>query len=205
MKLVVGLGNPGGRYRGTRHNVGFEVVDALVARHALKLQPWKALADTAEWRRPEGRVWFVKPTTFMNLSGEAVVALMGFYKVELADVLVVCDDVNLPVGRLRARPEGSDGGNNGLASIITSLGTNGFSRIRIGVGRGDPQRDLADHVLSRFTPEELPVMTASLERAVEAVEVWVSEGIARVMNSFNRADEKSGSTEPRGFSPGESK
>jgi PTH1 family peptidyl-tRNA hydrolase len=195
MKLVVGLGNPGGRYRGTRHNVGFEVVDALVARHGLKLQPWKTLAETAEWRRPEGRVWFVKPATFMNLSGEAVVALMGFYKVELTDMLVVCDDVNLPVGRLRARPEGSDGGNNGLASIIAALGTEGFSRLRIGVGRGDPQRDLADHVLSRFPPEDLAVVTASLDRAVEAVEVWIEEGIARVMNAFNRADDKSGSSE----------
>jgi PTH1 family peptidyl-tRNA hydrolase len=189
VKLVVGLGNPGGRYRGTRHNVGFEVVDALVARHGLKLQPWKALAETAEWRRPEGRVWFVKPTTFMNLSGEAVAALMGFYKVELTDVFVVCDDVNLPLGRLRARPEGSDGGNNGLASIIGALGTEGFSRLRIGVGRGDPQRDLADHVLSRFSPEDLAAVTASLDRAVEAVEVWIDEGIARVMNSFNRADD----------------
>lgn len=188
MKLVVGLGNPGGRYRGTRHNVGFEVVDALAGRHRLQLQPWKALAETAEWRRPDGRVWFVKPTSFMNLSGEAVVALMGFYKVELADVLVVCDDVNLPVGRLRARPEGSDGGNNGLASVISSLGTEGFSRIRIGVGRGDPQRDLADHVLSRFSPDDLPVIETAVDRAVEAVGVWIEEGIARVMNTFNRAD-----------------
>ena len=169
--------------------MGFEVVDALVHRHGLKLQPWRTLAETAEWRRPEGRVWFVKPTTFMNLSGEAVVALMGFYKVEPTDVLVVCDDVNLPVGRLRARPEGSDGGNNGLASIITSLGTNGFSRIRIGVGRGDPQRDLADHVLSRFSPEDLAVVNVSLDRAAEAVGLWIDEGIARVMNTFNRADE----------------
>jgi PTH1 family peptidyl-tRNA hydrolase len=189
MKLVVGLGNPGGKYRGTRHNVGFEVVDALVARHRLTLQPWKSLAEAAEWRRPEGRVWFVKPTTFMNLSGEAVTALMGFYKVELADVLIVCDDVNLPVGRLRARPEGSAGGNNGLASIIAVLGTDGFSRLRIGVGRGDPRRDLADHVLSRFSPEELDVVNASLDRAAEAVGKWISEGIAPVMNIFNRADD----------------
>ena len=98
--------------------MGFEVIDALAGRHRLTLQPWKGLAETVEWRRPEGRVWFVKPTTYMNLSGEAVVALAGFYKVELADIFVVCDDVNLPLGRLRARPEGSDGGNNGLASII---------------------------------------------------------------------------------------
>ena len=194
MKLVVGLGNPGARYRGTRHNIGFEVIDGLVSRHGLKLQPWRSLAETAEWRRPEGRVWFVKPTTFMNLSGDAVVALMGFYKVELTDLFVVCDDVNLPVGRLRARPEGSDGGNNGLASIITSLGTNGFSRLRIGVGRGDPQRDLVDHVLSRFSPEDLAVVNGAVERAVEAVGVWIDEGIARVMNSFNRAGDEDGAS-----------
>jgi peptidyl-tRNA hydrolase, PTH1 family len=195
VKLVVGLGNPGSRYRGTRHNVGFEVIDALAGRNGLTLQPWKGLADTVEWRRPEGRVWFVKPTTFMNLSGDAVAALVGFYKVDLANVLVVCDDVNLPVGRLRARPEGSDGGNNGLASIIASLGTDGFSRLRIGVGRGDPQRDLADHVLSRFSTEELPEVNASIGRAVDAVSVWLDEGIARVMNSFNRAGEDAGKKE----------
>lgn len=195
MKLVVGLGNPGARYRGTRHNVGFEVLDRLADRHGLRFLPWKTLAETTEWRRPEGRVWFVKPTTFMNLSGDAVSALMGFYKVELADLLVVCDDVNLPVGRLRARPEGSDGGNNGLASVIASLGTEGFSRLRIGVGRGDPQRDLADHVLSRFSPDEAPAIEAAVDRTVEAVGVWIDEGIARVMNGYNRADESSGSKE----------
>lgn len=185
MKLVVGLGNPGGRYRGTRHNVGFEVLDALAARHRVHLQPWKSVAEAAEWRRPEGRVWLVKPTTYMNLSGEAVAALTRFYKIELPGVLVVCDDVNLPLGRLRARPEGSDGGNNGLASIIGSLGTECFARLRIGVGRGDPQRDLADHVLSRFSPEDLAVVNDSISRAVEAVEMWIDEGIERVMNRFN--------------------
>lgn len=195
MQLVVGLGNPGARYRGTRHNVGFEVLDRLADRHGLRFQPWKTLAETTEWRRPEGRVWFVKPTTFMNLSGDAVSALMGFYKVELANLLVVCDDVNLPVGRLRARPEGSDGGNNGLASVASALGTEGFSRLRIGVGRGDPQRDLADHVLSRFSPDEAPAIDTAVERTVEAVGVWIDEGIARVMNTFNRADESSGSKE----------
>jgi PTH1 family peptidyl-tRNA hydrolase len=121
----------------------------------------------------------------MNLSGEAVSALVGFYKVELADILLVCDDVNLPVGRLRARPEGSDGGNNGLESIIASLGTDGFSRLRIGVGRGDPQRDLADHVLSRFSPEDVPVIDAAVDRSAEAAGVWINEGIAPVMNRFN--------------------
>lgn len=190
MKLVVGLGNPGARYRGTRHNVGFDVVDTLVGRHRLNVDRWKTLAETAEWRRPEERVWLVKPTTYMNLSGEAVVALLGFYKVELGDVLVVCDDVNLPVGRLRARPDGSDGGNNGLASIIGSLGTEQFARLRIGVGRGDPQRDLADHVLSRFSPEDDEIIRGAVTRAADATELWLTDGIARVMNEYNREVEK---------------
>lgn len=199
MKLVVGLGNPGGRYRGTRHNIGFDVIDALAARHHVALQPWKSVADAGEWRRPGGpggKVWFAKPTTFMNLSGEAVVALTGFYKIELADVLVVCDDVNLPLGRLRARPDGSDGGNNGLASIIASLGTAGFSRLRVGVGRGSPERDLADHVLSRFAPEDLATVNDSVSRAVEAVELWIEEGIERVMNRFNAGKKEAGSSDP---------
>ncbi len=189
MKLVVGLGNPGSRYRGTRHNVGFEVVDGLVARHGLRLDAWKALAEIVEWRRPEGRVWFAKPLTFMNLSGEAVAGLMGFYKIELADVLVVCDDVNLVEGRLRARPEGSEGGNNGLRSITASLGTAAYARIRIGVGRGDERRDLVDHVLSRFDVDEQPVMNAAMDRAADAVELWITDGLGPVMNRFN-ADSK---------------
>ncbi len=185
MKLVVGLGNPGSRYRGTRHNVGFEVVDGLVARHGLRLDAWKSLAEVAEWRRPEGRVLFAKPLTFMNLSGEAVAGLMGFYKIELADVLVVCDDVNLVEGRLRARPEGSEGGNNGLRSITALLGTAAYARIRIGVGRGDERRDLVDHVLSRFDPDEQPVMNAAMDRAADAVELWITDGLGPVMNRFN--------------------
>lgn len=195
MKLVVGLGNPGSRYRGTRHNVGFEVVDGLVARHGLRLDAWKSLAEMAEWRRPEGRVLFVKPLTFMNLSGEAVAGLMGFYKIELADVLVVCDDVNLAEGRLRARPEGSEGGNNGLRSITASLGTAAYARIRIGVGRGDERRDLVDHVLSRFDQDEQPVMNAAMDRAADAVELWMTDGLGPVMNRFNAESKEVGKLE----------
>lgn len=189
MKLVVGLGNPGARYRGTRHNVGFEVMDQLAGRHGLRFEAWKTLAETAEWRRPEGRVWFVKPMTFMNLSGDAVLALAGFYKIDPANLLVVCDDVNLPEGRLRARPDGSDGGNNGLRSITASLGTPAYARLRIGVGRGDERRDLADHVLSRFGPDEQPVINGAIDRAADAVEVWMTDGLAPVMNRFNRPED----------------
>lgn len=185
MKLVVGLGNPGRRYDGTRHNVGFEVMDLVARRHGLVFAPWKDLADVAEWRRPEGRVWLMKPLTFMNLSGEAVGAHVAFYKLDLADVLIVCDDVNLPVGKLRARLSGSDGGNNGLKSVAASLGTEDYGRLRIGVGRGDTARDLADHVLSRFAPEELPGIEEAVTRAADAIEQWIVDGTARVMNAVN--------------------
>lgn len=185
MKLIAGLGNPGGRYRGTRHNVGFEVMDLVARRHGLHLSPWRDVADVAEWRRPEGRVWLMKPTTFMNLSGEAVSALIAFYKVDLADVFIVCDDVNLPVGQLRVRPSGSSGGNNGLKSVTASLGTDEFARLRIGVGRGDTERDLADHVLSRFAPEEMSGIDEAVTRAADAIEMWIVDGTARVMNAFN--------------------
>lgn len=189
MKLIVGLGNPGAKYRGTRHNVGFEVMDLLATRHGLTFEAWKLLAETAEWRHPAARARFVKPLTFMNLSGNAVVDLMAFYKVDLADLLVVCDDVNLPEGRLRIRSEGSEGGNNGLRSISASLGTTVYARLRIGVGRGDTRRDLADHVLSRFGPDEQPVINGAIERAADAVEVWMTDGLAPVMNRFNRPED----------------
>ena len=127
----------------------------------------------------------MKPTTFMNLSGEAVSALTAFYKVDLADVLIVCDDVNLPVGQLRVRPSGSSGGNNGLKSVTASLGTDQFARLRIGVGRGDTARDLADHVLSRFAPEEMSGIDEAVTRAADAIEMWIVDGTARVMNAFN--------------------
>jgi len=164
-------------------------MDQLAGRHGLRFEAWKTLAETADWRRPEGRVWFVKPMTFMNLSGDAVLALMGFYTIDLANLLVVCDDVNLPEGRLRARPDGSDGGNNGLRSITAALGTPAYARLRIGVGRGDERRDLADHVLSRFGPDEQPVINGAIDRAADAVEVWMTDGLAPVMNRFNRPDD----------------
>jgi peptidyl-tRNA hydrolase, PTH1 family len=185
MKLVVGLGNPGRRYEGTRHNIGFDVLDLVARRHGVRMAPWRDLAEVGEWRRPEGKVLLVTPVTFMNLSGEAVSALVGFYKIDLNDVLVVCDDVNLPVGKLRMRLSGSAGGNNGLRSVAASLGTEEYARLRIGVGRGDTARDLADHVLSRFAPEEMPGMQDAVTRAADAIEQWIVDGTARVMNAVN--------------------
>ena len=190
MKLVAGLGNPGREYAGTRHNVGFEVMDLLARRHHL---PWPAKLDgssvEARWRRPDADVLLVKPLTYMNLSGRAISELARFYKIDLPDVLVVADDVNLPLGRLRARASGTEGGHNGLRSIAESLGTIDYARLRIGVGRGDLRRDLADHVLARFEPDEQAGMEDAIARAADAVEVWISDGLARVMNTFNRAED----------------
>jgi peptidyl-tRNA hydrolase, PTH1 family len=191
MKLVVGLGNPGAEYRETRHNVGFMVADALVDRWRVRDQ-WREkfealLIKTAVRDEP---VIVVKPLTFMNLSGQAVAGLAGFYKIEPADVFVVTDDVALPVGRLRARREGGAGGHNGLKSIIQSLATQAFPRMRVGVGRGDNRRDLADHVLGRFDGDERDTVSAAVLRAADATEMFLSEGIERVMNAFNAAEKE---------------
>jgi peptidyl-tRNA hydrolase, PTH1 family len=193
VKLVAGLGNvPELRYRGTRHNVGFEVVDLVARRHELTFEAAPVKAVQARWRGSllSDDVLLVKPLTLMNLSGEAVGGACRYYKVAADDVLIVCDDVNLPLGRLRARASGSEGGHNGLRSIAEHLGTIEYARLRIGVGRGDLRRDLADHVLARFQPEELPGISDAITRGADAVEAWISDGLARVMNTFNREEEK---------------
>jgi PTH1 family peptidyl-tRNA hydrolase len=185
MKLVVGLGNPGPRYAGTRHNVGFDVVDLLARRHGAEwaAAPRGAEALVAPWRM--GGALFAKPLTFMNLSGAAVVPLLQFYKIELADLLVVVDEVQLETGRIRIRPSGSAGGHNGLKSIIGSLGTELFPRLRIGVGRGETRRDLADHVLARFDADERSVIEDAIVRASDACEAFIDGDVAVAMNRFN--------------------
>jgi PTH1 family peptidyl-tRNA hydrolase len=193
MKLVAGLGNPGDTYRGTRHNVGFEVVDRLARRHGVfaDFAVMKFDAVGARWRRrpPDEDVWLVKPLTFMNASGQAVGAIVRYFNIAIADALVVCDDVNLPLGRLRARASGSEGGHNGLRSVAEHLGTLEYARLRLGVGRGDMRRDLADHVLARFEPDELPGIEDAVDRAANAVEMWLTDGLERMMNTFNRAED----------------
>jgi PTH1 family peptidyl-tRNA hydrolase len=185
MKLIVGLGNPGRRYRETRHNVGFAVVDLLAERHAAAFEgaPGEALMARARSLGAGGTL-LVKPLTFMNLSGQAVSEIARYFRVELPDVLVVADDVSLPLGRLRARPRGSDGGHKGFRSIIGQLGSE-FARLRVGVGRGDPRRDLSDHVLAGFDADERPVIDAAIGRGADAVELFVADGIEAVMNRFN--------------------
>jgi peptidyl-tRNA hydrolase, PTH1 family len=188
VKLVVGLGNPGPKYRDTRHNVGFWVVDELASRWHLA-DGWRERDETLFVKQPGGSV-LVKPLTFMNLSGFAVSKLRQFFQVEPPDILVIVDEVALPVGRLRARARGSAGGHNGLKSVIEQLGTDEFPRLRIGVGRGDARRDLADHVLSKFDPDERETIQAATLRAAVAAEMFTSEGIGRVMNTFNAAADR---------------
>jgi len=142
----------------------------------------------AKWRA--AGTLLAKPLTFMNLSGHAVGDLLRFFKVDVADMLVVVDEVQLELGRLRARPEGSAGGHNGLKSVIAQLGTEKFARLRIGVGRGDARRDLADHVLAAFDPDERVVVVETVDRAADAVELFISEGIGAVMNRFNRKEDR---------------
>jgi len=186
VKLVVGLGNPGRRYADTRHNIGFAVADELARRAGLVFEHSRVSALTARSGPGASAVLLVKPLTMMNLSGEAVAGLAQYYKVDLADMLVVADDVNLPLGRLRLRARGSAGGHNGFRSIIGLLGSEEFPRLRIGVGRGDVRRELADHVLARFDADEAPDVTESVARAADAVECFLAEGIEAAMNRFNR-------------------
>ncbi|MDQ3070984.1 MAG: aminoacyl-tRNA hydrolase [Acidobacteriota bacterium] len=189
MKLIAGLGNPGSQYRGTRHNVGFEVVDALAARHGAAFGAAKVDGLTAKVRTAAGaEMLLLKPLTYMNLSGEAVQGLAHYFKIAVPDILIVTDDVNLSLGRLRARKTGSEGGHNGLRSVAQVLGTLDYPRLRIGVGRGDTRRDLADHVLSKFDESEIPGIEAAIARAADAAEAFVAEDIDAVMNTYNRSD-----------------
>ena len=142
-----------------------------------------------------GGAVLAKPLTYMNLSGQAIVGLLQFYKIEIADLLVIVDEAQLQTGRLRARPSGSAGGHNGLKSIIASLGTEAFPRLRIGVGRGDTRRDLADHVLGRIEAAERPTIEEAVRRAADAAEMFISDGILAVMNAFNRKDDRATESE----------
>jgi PTH1 family peptidyl-tRNA hydrolase len=185
VKLIVGLGNPGPRYKGTRHNVGFEVIDELARRAAIGYESSPAEALIAKWRASD--TLLVKPLTFMNLSGQAVGELARYFKIEIPDLLVVVDEAQLPLGKLRARARGSAGGHKGLKSVIAHLGDE-FSRLRVGVGRGEQQRDLADHVLARFDTSEAAEVERMTMRAADAAEMFITSGIEAVMNGFNGGD-----------------
>ena len=187
MKLVVGLGNPGRDYRKTRHNAGFMVVDEVARRHQLTWAPGPAqVAESFVVKRfGETPVLLAKPLTFMNRSGDVVAGLARYFDVPVSDLLVVVDEAALPLGRLRARRSGSAGGHNGLKSVIQQLGTDQFARLRVGVGRGDARRDLADHVLGRFETGEGAGLEDVITRAADAVEMFAAADIEQVMNTYN--------------------
>ncbi|GMV99042.1 MAG: peptidyl-tRNA hydrolase [Candidatus Hydrogenedentota bacterium] len=188
MKLLVGLGNPGPQYRNTRHNVGFRVVDRLADRLGAGFDREKHQALWASARVDGEEIVLVKPMTYMNRSGIAVAAAARNRVQDFAaDFLVIVDDVNLPLGRLRFRAEGAAGGHNGLKSVAEQLGTTAYARLRLGVDAKRPGNDLADHVLSSFMPEEAPEVDRMVAWAVEGVLTFVRRGIAQAMNEFNGA------------------
>ena len=185
LRLVVGLGNPGHRYENTRHNVGYLVIDALARRHRMNLRrATKFRAEVASGHIDDMPLLLAKPITYMNESGYAVARLVRFYRIPLAQLLVVCDDLDLPFGTLRLRPEGSSGGNGGLKSIIRELGSEGFPRLRVGVGR--PAQSAVSHVLGPFPPDQARVLPTLIETAADAVIAVLHDGTVAAMNRFNR-------------------
>jgi PTH1 family peptidyl-tRNA hydrolase len=190
MKLVVGLGNPGKKYDGTRHNVGFAVVDELARGPGVGGFQSRFDADVAEWFEGGEKVLLMKPQTFMNLSGRAVRQAVDFYQIEHADVLVVCDDMALPLGQLRFRARGTHGGHNGLRDIQNHLGTTEYPRLRIGVDTPGERGEAVDHVLGRFRPSERPAIQDAVAHAVQGVVLWAREGIEKCMNQYNAKKKK---------------
>ena len=187
MRLIVGLGNPGKEYRETRHNVGFMVVDEIARRHGLAwaMAPGQVPETFVAKRFGDVPVLLAKPLTYMNRSGDAVAALARYYDIAPQDALIVVDEAALPFTRLRARARGSAGGHNGLKSVIERLGSTDFPRLRLGVGRGDGRRDLANHVLAKFESAERAALDEFIIRAADAAAMFAVDGIGKVMNVYN--------------------
>lgn len=187
MKAVIGLGNPGKDYKWTRHNVGYEVVNKLAYDNNIDMNREKFKAVVGEGHIGFEKVIFIEPITYMNLSGESVREFVNFYKLEPEDIIVVCDDINLPVGSIRIRRKGSDGGQKGLRNIIQQLGYDNFTRVRVGVGEKPPKWDLAKYVLSKFLPEENDEIIKGITDAGDAVEMIVKQGdVSEAMNKYNK-------------------
>lgn len=190
--LIVGLGNPGGEYATTRHNAGFMLAELLANRWRANWNNEKKFQSRiAKAERSEGRVVLCEPQTFMNLSGEAVGALVKFYQLPLTKLIVAVDDADLPLGEIRLRPSGSSGGHHGLESIEQHLGSREYARLRIGIGRKDSRREIAGHVLGKLSPGEMVLMEKILTRASEQVEAWLKHGLQKAMSQFNGVIEDS--------------
>lgn len=188
MKVVVGLGNPGKKYEGTRHNVGFDVLNELAQRFSAVSWNSNFEAITTEIMIGSEKVLLVAPQTFMNLSGRSVRAVVNFFKLPLTDLLLVYDDINLPTGKLRLRSSGSAGGQKGLKNTIDQLGTEEFARLRVGIDRPSGNTQVVDHVLQKFTKAERNVIDDSVYQAASAVECWSQDGIDAAMNRFNMSE-----------------
>jgi PTH1 family peptidyl-tRNA hydrolase len=185
MYLIVGLGNPGRQYRSTRHNIGFMQIDYLADRLEINLTRVQSKSLIASTVYDDKKIILVKPQTFMNLSGQAVVSLVQFYKIPLDHLLVIHDDLDLPLGTIRLRPEGGSAGQKGLQSIIDRLGTQSFPRLRLGIGRPPGRMDAADYVLEDFLPDEKEILKIVLEKGSEAILRFVSDGLVKTMNIHN--------------------
>ncbi|HEY0155695.1 MAG TPA: aminoacyl-tRNA hydrolase [Thermoanaerobaculia bacterium] len=187
MKLIVGLGNPGPEYERTRHNVGWQVLDAFARKFRIDVARHEKNALTGSGRVAGGSVMLAKPLTYMNLSGDAVKLLVNSYLESPGDLMVVYDDIDLPLGRLRIRPNGSAGTHNGMRSILSTIQTEQFPRLRVGIGAAEQGR-LRDYVLDEFTPEEQPIVDRAIERAVDALVLFARGDLRRAMNQFNKDD-----------------
>lgn len=184
IKLIVGLGNPGVRYANSRHNIGFMIADRFARAHEFDFARKRFNAQIAEGSIAGHRILLAKPQTFMNSSGEAVGKLFAFYKIASHDLLVVYDDLDLPLGKMRLRSRGSSGGHHGMESIVARVGTSDFPRLRVGIGRPNPDADI-DHVLGSFDADERTMMDETFARAADAIDVWLADGITAAMNRFN--------------------
>ncbi|MGM0846985.1 MAG: aminoacyl-tRNA hydrolase [Bacillota bacterium] len=185
MKLIVGLGNPGSQYDRTRHNIGFEIIDELAKRLGSPLNTSKFKGVFTSIHHNGEKVILLKPLTYMNLSGESIIPLMNYFDINEEDLLVIYDDLDLPVGKVRLRQKGSPGGHNGMKSIIAHLGTQQFNRIRVGIDRPPSGMKVPDYVLGKFTGEEWEIMQDVIASSADACEEWLGKPFLEVMNKFN--------------------
>lgn len=183
MYLIVGLGNPGDEYRHTRHNVGFDIIDLMAEKYNIRINRIKFKGVYGDGVIGGEKVILLKPSTYMNLSGESVIEAASFYKIPKENIIVIYDDVSLPVGRIRLRPEGSAGGHNGIKNIILHLSSEVFPRIKVGVGQ--PEKDLVSHVLGHFSKEDWETLQKVFPAACDAAEAIIEKGMTEAMNRFN--------------------
>jgi len=194
MHLIVGLGNPGAEYSRTRHNIGWMIIDELARRHEMRVEKKQSDARVGGGAIAGQRVLLAKPLTFMNLSGKSVAGLMNFYRVDKSKILIICDDLNLPTGKIRLRKSGSDGGQNGLKSIAQMIGTLEYARLRFGIGMPPEaerqERGSAAYVLRPFAADEIAIVETAISRACECIETFANEGVLNAMNQFNSSENK---------------